>query len=243
MCPREVLTLHVRTNRHGRASAVLAVRAAIVVVTAVALGACAGDDGGDKDRQASGSGQTGGAPSASPPPAPDAGTPAGHAGDAQRVAVPDVDRTPPSARIVLAPAGGGAALATTAQPGGPAHPAAIRLAQPRLRGTTIGRDANGGVARVRVSIRERIVCRAEDGTRFVRERTRYFPPPQIEVIRARPGALLPTRKTRTRDLALADGRCGPRAEPNAVYGELWGEAIDGYGLEAVTPHIRFSYRG
>lgn len=27
-----------------------------------------------------------------------------------------------------------------------------------------------------------------------------------------------------------------------VHGELWGEAINGSGLEAVTPHLRFAYR-
>jgi hypothetical protein len=43
-------------------------------------------------------------------------------------------------------------------------------------------------------------------------------------------------------LALIGARCGPDAQAVEVHGQLWGEAINGRGLEAVTPHIRFSYR-
>jgi hypothetical protein len=94
---------------------------------------------------------------------------------------------------------------------------------------------------VRVSIRELIDCRTPDGRESERPRIRYFPPPQIERIRSNPGARLPTTATRTLPLALAGDRCG-RAEPVAVHGELWGEAINGSGLEAVTPHLRFTWR-
>jgi hypothetical protein len=41
-------------------------------------------------------------------------------------------------------------------------------------------------------------------------------------------------------LALGRGRCG-RAEPVAVEGELWAEATNGNGLEAVTPHLHFNW--
>lgn len=70
---------------------------------------------------------------------------------------------------------------------------------------------------------------------------RYYPPPQIERIRSRPGARLPTRRTRSRVLALATAGCG-EGELIRVDGQLWGEAINGSGLEAVTPHIHFRYR-
>ena len=135
--------------------------------------------------------------------------------DPGRVAVPETDTTPPMARIELASAGDGRTLA-----------------RPRLRGTAVAVDSDGGVARVRVSIRERMTCHGSDGS-VERRRTRYFPPPQIERIRSTPGTRLPT--TRTRSLRLALAHCD-------VHGELWGEAINGSGLEAVTPHIRFVYR-
>jgi hypothetical protein len=173
---------------------------------------------------------------ASPAPPPDAGTQAGHGADPGLVAVPDSDSSPPKARITLARPGGGL-LATAPQDTG-AH--TVTLDEPSLRGTTTGRDANGGVARVRVSIREEIDCR--DGERTYRRlRTRYFPPPQVERIRSNPGARLPTSARRSLRLSLSEGRCAP-GRLAAVHGELWGEAINGSGLEAVTPHLKFAYQ-
>ena len=93
-----------------------------------------------------------------------------------------------------------------------------------------------------MSISERISCRGDDGTRFERLRARYFPPPQIEQIRVAPGARLPTRSTRSRLLALAGERCGPKAEATEVHGKLWGEVINGHGLETITPPVRFRHR-
>jgi hypothetical protein len=95
------------------------------------------------------------------------------------------------------------------------------------------------VARVRVSIREEIECRGDDGA-YRRLRTRYFPPPQIERIRSNPGARLPTRAKRSLPIRLSEARCVP-GRLTAVHGELWGEAINGSGLEAVTPHLKFVY--
>jgi hypothetical protein len=175
---------------------------------------------------------------ASPAPPPDAGTQAGHGADPGRVVVPERDPSPPSATITLAGADG-STLAKTSPPERGRHPATVTLDEPALRGTTTGRDADGGVARVRVSLREEIDCRAADGT-YQRLRTRYFPPPQVERIRSNPGARLPTRAKRSLPLSLSEGRC--RADRlTAVHGELWGEAINGSGLEAVTPHLRFVY--
>jgi hypothetical protein len=177
---------------------------------------------------------------ATPAPPPDAGTQRGHAADrSRRVEVPDADDSPPHATVVLSrPPGGPAARAS--QPGSAPH-GRVRLDRLRLRGTTVGRDANGGVARVRVSIKERIRCRRHGtGATYARLRTRYFPPPQVERIRSSPGAVLPTRRVRSVRLGLGD-RCGHGAAPVLVHGELWGEAVNGSGLEAVTPHIRFTY--
>jgi hypothetical protein len=155
------------------------------------------------------------------------------------VAVPARDATPPEAFITLGRAEG-APLARASQPPAAGHPRPVRLGEPRLHGTALGRDPDGGVARVRVSIRERISC-LQAGTRSERLRTRYFPPSQIERIRSNPGARLPTRLTRSLPLMLAGDRCGA-GQPVAVHGELWGEAINGSGLEAVTPHLRFTWR-
>jgi hypothetical protein len=175
---------------------------------------------------------------ASPAPPPDAGTQAGHGADPGRVVVPEHDPSPPTATITLARADG-TALAETSQPEQASHPDTVTLDAPALRGTTTGRDADGGVARVRVSLREELECRAADGA-HKRLRTRYFPPPQVERIRSNPGARLPTRATRSLPLSLSESRCqGGRL--TAVHGELWGEAINGSGLEAVTPHLRFIY--
>jgi hypothetical protein len=159
---------------------------------------------------------------------------------ASHVRVPERDASPPEAMIVLRDAAG-APLARSAQPPLPGYADTVELERPRLRGTGIGRDHNGGVARVRVSIREEVACRGRGGDIEVRPRTRYYPPSQIERIRSSPGARLPTEVRRTLPLALAGDRCG-RAEPVEVRGELWSEATNGSGLEAVTPHLRFIWR-
>lgn len=197
----------------------------LLVLGAVLLVAC-GDDETEKQRPSS------------PAPPPDAGTQAGHSADPGRVAVPERDPSPPIASITLARADGGA-LAETSQPPEDTSPRTVTLDQPRLRGTTTGRDADGGVARVRVSVREEIECRNADGA-YLRLRTRYFPPPQVERIRSNPGTRLPTSAKRSLPLSLSEGRCGA-GRLTAVHGELWGEAINGSGLEAVTPHLKFVY--
>ena len=199
-------------------------RSRLLILGAVLLVACGDDDMAEQER-------------ASPAPPPDAGTQAGHGADPGRIAVPERDPSPPTASIALAATDG--ARAEASQPPADTAPRTVTLDEPRLRGTTTGRDANGGVARVRVSIREEIECRDDDGA-YRRLRTRYFPPPQVERIRSNPGATLPTKATRSLTLRLSQARCGD-GRLRAVHGELWGEAINGSGLEAVTPHLRFVY--
>jgi hypothetical protein len=157
-----------------------------------------------------------------------------------RVAVPAHDDTPPEAVITMSSAHG-RRLARASQPPTPGHLRPVRLTEPRVHATALGRDPDGGVARVRISISERIDCRREGGRREEVLRTRYFPPPQIETIRSNPGAPRPTALTRTLTLALVGDRCGGD-QAVAVHGELWGESINGAGLEAVTPHLRFSWK-
>jgi hypothetical protein len=164
---------------------------------------------------------------------------AGQRGDTQRVAVPRDDPSPPMATIVLR-AANGRRFAEASQPPGARAGETAKLREPILQATAIARDSNGGVARVRVSLKELITCRTRGGIGFKRRRTRYFPPPQIERIRSSPGASLLTETSRTLSLRLGRGRCG-RGQTVAVAGELWGEAINGSGLEAVTPHVRFRW--
>jgi hypothetical protein len=211
-------------------------RSALVALLAlVVLGvlACGGDDDDDDD------GTRPRAASASPPPPPDAGTRAGHGADVSpTVEVPESDTSPPQATITLS--AGGAPLGRASQPPGDRGEVLVPLRRLSLRGTTVGRDPDGGVARVRVSIMERITCRRGDSdAAFTRLRRRYFPPPQVERIRSTPGTVLPTRRVRSLELRLGGRRCGPDARPRVVHGELWGEAVNGSGLEAVTPHVRF----
>ena len=115
--------------------------------------------------------------------------------------MPRSDDSPPSARIVLSTTGG-EAKAEAVQPPEGARAAEVELDAPRLRGTAIGTDFDGGVARVRVSIKETITCRADDGRTRTRPRVRYFPPPQVERIRSNPGASLPAERRRTLTLTL-----------------------------------------
>jgi hypothetical protein len=218
------------------------VKPRLLVLLAVLLSACGEDQAGEEPSPEAGQAteprQTARNEPASPAPPPDAGTQAGHGADPGRVTVPEQDPSPPTATITLAGTDG-TTLAETSQPQQGNHPDTVRLDAPALRGTTAGRDADGGVARVRVSIREEIDCRAEDGA-YQRLRTRYFPPPQVERIRSNPGARLPTRSRRSLSLRLSEARCHP-GRLTAVHGEVWGEAINGSGLEAVTPHLRFVY--
>jgi hypothetical protein len=215
------------------------VKSRLLVLGAVLLVSCGGDDAAEQERAAERD-ATAEREAASPAPPADAGTWAGHGADPGRVAVPERDPSPPTATIALARAGGGTLAEASQPPEGGAAPEAVSLDGPALHGITTGRDANGGVARVRVSLREELECRGEDGP-YRRLRTRYVPPPQVERIRSNPGARLPTTATRSVPLRLSEASCGA-GRITAVHGELWGEAINGSGLEAVTPHLRFVYK-
>jgi hypothetical protein len=165
--------------------------------------------------------------------------PAGHGTRPTRVVVPRRDRTPPAGVVSLQLADG-RTVAEAAQPG-EAPAGVVKLAQPRLRGTTVGIDPDSGIVRVRVSVRELITCRSPSGDTERMQKVSYFPPPQIERVNASPGARIPVRETRSRSLELGQGRCPAPMTPTAVDGKLWGEVINSLGLEAVTPHIRFRW--
>ena len=169
---------------------------------------------------------TAGSPQIAPP---DAGMPAGHAGDGATVAVPESDRTPPESVVRLEP---GLAEATS----GGAAPPPVRLPGPVLRATGVARDADGGTARVRVSVQARVRC---DGTTV--PLVRHFPAPASERMLIAPGTPVPAERTRRVRLDLAAGRC-PRTALDSVEGELWADATSARELESSSPPIRVSYR-
>src|SRR5215207_11214449 len=105
---------------------------------------------------------------------PDAGTATGHGADRTRVEVPERDASPPRATIALSDADGGRTLAEASRPGS-RDSGEVELTEPRLRGTAVGEDVNGGIVRVRVSISERISCQPDDDGPCPRLRARYFP--------------------------------------------------------------------
>ena len=204
-------------------------------IALVALAGCGGDDEPSRPQPAP-------QPDAEAPAVavPDGGTQAGHGADATRVRVPERDRTPPTAVVSLVDERGTAlATAEVLRDASPAH---VELDGPLVRGVTVGTDPDSGVLRARVSVTEEIICRAHaSGQTFTKLRTRYYPPPAIERMVAPPGARILSRKTRSRTHELVGDRCGPDAEAVAVRGELWGDVVNGSGLEGVSRHIRFTY--
>ncbi len=205
----------------------------LITLALAAAAGCGGEDEDESPASAAPAARSESSEGGTPAPPPDAGTQTGHAGDRpERVEVPESDESPPEATVLLRSAGGRTLARIAGR--GEGEEGAVTLSAPELRGTTVGTDHDGGVARVRVSIREEIRCGSG-----IRLRTRYFPPPQVERIRSTPGALLPTRKTRSVPIELSLARC--RETPEQIRGELWGEAINGSGLEAVTSHIPFTW--
>jgi hypothetical protein len=222
----------------------------LVAVAVVLLAGCGGDEPPRAAPQPDGDAPAAAAPDERPQAAPeddspavavpDGGTQAGHGADRTRVTVPERDRTPPVAVVSLVDDRG--ATLATAEVFRDAQPAHVELDEPRVRGVTAGSDPDSGVLRARVSVTEEITCRPHaGGATFTKLRTRYYPPPQIERMVAPPGARILSRKTRARTHALVGGRCGPDAAMTAVRGQLWGDVVNGSGLEGVTRHIGFSY--
>ena len=151
--------------------------------------------------------------------------PAGHGAEPRRVTVPAADRTAPEAVLRLA-----AAEAVS----GERAPAAVRLAQPVLRPTAIGRDKQG-MARIRVSLDARIRC-GDDVVPLIR----YFPPPAIARTRIAPGNVVPAELTRRVRFDLARSCRG--VELRAADGTLWADATSASETEASSAALRFSYR-
>lgn len=156
---------------------------------------------------------------------------------ARELTVPETDRTPPE--VLLRIERGGRVLADTRGELSPNRAYFPRVdLRGRLRAVGVGRDLDGGLGRIRVSIAETVECRAPGGPAHRRRQVRYVPPPMIERIRLAPGTRTSTHRTRSVPIAA----CRPGERAVGVAGEAWAEATNAHGLEAVSSHLRFRAR-
>lgn len=165
-------------------------------------------------------------------------------GPAHRVEVPPVDRTPPDARLrVIGEAPGGRAFDCSTSSSRFPRGMRVRLGTPRVQATAAGEDSDGGMARIRISIEERIVCRSDhSGRRRERIRLRYLPPPAIARVRVPPGVLLPAARERSALLHFGARRpCGgPGWRLEGLSGRVWADATNAHERES-SALARFSY--
>ena len=105
--------------------------------------------------------------------------------------------------------------------------APVTLPSPRIDATAIVRDPEG-TGRIRLSLVYERTC---DGAR--RRITQYRPPARIANVRLAPGAQAPTPRRRSARIALRPG-CD-------AAGEVYAEATNAHGLQAVSRHVRFRY--
>ena len=147
-----------------------------------------------------------------------------------RVVVPQRDTEAPVAALRVVAAGSGEPVLSVS-PSAEGEPRqTIRLATPRFTATAIARDDRGGTGRVRLSTTYVTRC----GMR-TRRTTRYLPPAQIANVALPPGTSAPSERRRTETIGLnVQTGC-------TVDGEVWAEATDAHGLQAVTRHVRFGY--
>lgn len=148
-------------------------------------------------------------------------------GSEATVTVPERDTTAPIATLRLEPPGGEPVLSVSPSSRDD-RSRVVRLTQPRFRATAIARDDRGGTGRIRLSTSYETRC--PNGTRRT---TRYLPPAQIANVALPPGAEAPAERRRTATITLR------RPAGCRVDGEVWAEATDGHGLQAVTRHVRF----
>lgn len=151
-------------------------------------------------------------------------------GDPVRVTVPERDTSAPTAALVLYPGGGAAPLVHASPSRQGERPKVVALRDPRFWATGVARDAEGGTGRIRVSMTSTTRCGVD-----VKRQTVYAPPAQIEKVALAPGTRAPAERERTARFSVATG------DGCTVRGEVWAEATDAHGLQAVTRHAGFRY--
>ena len=165
------------------------------------------------------------------------------------VRVPSTDATPPEAFLRVEWEGaGGRRGAVESSSGGKSGEVPPTTRADVLWATAVARDADAGVARVRLSIQERIACVNEStGERYTEPRLRDIPPAAIERTRVAPGTLLPTERRREVRLELRRASCSRRGRPTPgcrwvverVTGGLRTDATSAHELEASSAPVRF----
>ena len=150
------------------------------------------------------------------------------AGQVASVRVPETDRTPPAAGLLLR---SGERVVSSVAPVWADRDAPVRLARPALALTAITRDQDGGTGRVRVSLKYVRTCAGE-----VVRRTLHFPPSEIARVRLAPGSAAPAERRRRANVRLDTGGSGC-----TVRGKAWADATNASGLESFSDQTRFEY--
>jgi hypothetical protein len=142
--------------------------------------------------------------------------------------VPETDRTPPAAALLLR---AGDRVVSSVAPVRADDEAAVRLRRPALTLTAVTRDGDGGTGRVRASLTYARTC----GGSVVR-RTLHFPPSEVARVRLAPGATAPAERRRRARVRLDAGGRGC-----SVRGKAWADATNASGLESFSDQTRFEY--
>jgi hypothetical protein len=150
------------------------------------------------------------------------------AGAPRNVRVPETDRTPPAAGLLLR---SGERVVSSVAPVWADRDAPVRLDRPTLALTAITRDEDGGTGRVRVSVEYLRKCGAE-----VERRKLHFPPSEIARVQLAPGARAPAERRRRASVRLEAGGSGC-----TVRGKAWADATNASGLESFSDQTRFEY--
>ena len=158
------------------------------------------------------------------------------------IVVPHADRSPPEVVVSVVDERG----RVLASSGGELAPHVPYLPWTTFSGdlwaVALARDFDGGVARIRVSLRERVDCLRAGGSRRRERRVRYIPPPAIERVRITAGTRVPTTRARRVRIGARPGVCGPGERAVSSVLQVWGEANNAHGLESVSTHVRVRQR-
>jgi hypothetical protein len=149
---------------------------------------------------------------------------------AERVRVAERDTAAPTARLLVDTGDGTRPRVFVSPSRADDRPPVLALPRPEFRATAVARDAKGGTGRIRLSVATSTRCGTDE-----RRRALYLPPAQIENVALPPGADAPVERRRSALIHL------PTRAGCTVTGEVWAEATDAHGLQAVTRHAGFRH--